>query len=391
MIRRRLRAASCTGLTVALVACGTTSGSDDANRNMPEVTSGTISSGSRGAAGGAGGGGSGSSNDTGTGAGGSTSSSAGSGGAGGADDPLTSLVVVTFNSGTTEGLDHNSDTADGYTDEQAQISDQYYGDGLAWQLAIDHIKTFFATVQPDIVAFQEIFHGDDCDDVPSQYHAGFVCASWSDGDQTVAQTVVGMGYQVACNLGKPDKCVAVRQNLGTFTGCNSNLCLDGLDGESVNDCGSGSRVGRGTIELADGKTLVVVHVHGTSGRSGDDKDCRVEQVEQVFLDLDGEPAANGSYNIVLGDLNTDPGRAALLDSSARRWNDFVGGNKPFKFLTDVGFSAAPTYAGLANVDHIISDSFAGNCWVPGVTPGVADAYPYVYFDHKPIVCELALP
>lgn len=302
------------------------------------------------------------------------------------------IRVITFNTGTTPGLAHNSD-GDAYGATQAEIADDEYGNGLAWEEAIDGAAAYFANAQPDIVAFQEIFHPGDCAVISAEFHPGFVCEGWSEGDLTVAQRVLGEDYQIACNLGRPDKCAAVHQSFGVFAGCDGPLCLDGLDGAPVPDCGGGSRVGRGVIELVEGGTLTIATMHGTSGFAIDDWNCRTAQVEQIFEDMDGEPAANGDINIVLGDLNTDPYRA-LVDLSALRWLDFVGqlgGDKDFWFISEAGPDAVPTYTNLFNIDHVISDTFVGTCIVPGISLGVAAVLDTVYFDHHPIVCDLVLP
>lgn len=309
-------------------------------------------------------------------------------GCGGDDGPDFQMVAVTFNAGTTEGLRHDDPPDDGYTSEDAMVSDMWYGDGLAWLPAVEATRDWLAEVQPDVIAFQEIFYAGECPDIPADAYDGFFCETWSEGDPTVAQVILGEGYQVACNLGKPDKCLAVKRSFGTFRGCDADLCLDGLDGARVPDCGSGSRIGRGVIELADGGTITVVNVHGSSGVTVDDIGCRVQQFEQVFVDLDGEPAANGEVNIVLGDFNTDPGRLADGDDSAARVLDFVGEGHDFHFVTDVGRRAEPTYAGLFDIDHVISDAFEGSCWSAGVTEGHPDVIDAVYFDHKPAVCTL---
>ncbi|MCH9680773.1 MAG: hypothetical protein K0V04_04995, partial [Deltaproteobacteria bacterium] len=227
----------------------------------------------------------------------------------GAPEPL-SFTVVTFNTGTTTTLAHAID-GDDYGSDEADLSDQHYGDGLAWQTNIDLTAAFFAQLQPDIVAFQEIFYSGDCPSIPPEAYPGFVCETWQPGDPTVAQTVLGPGYQIACNLGRPDKCVGVRQEFGSIVGCNEDLCLDGLDGVPIPDCGGGSRNGRGVIELADGRVLTLVSVHGTSGFLPEDWACRQAQVDQVFVDFGGTPAADGRRNLVLGDLNTDPYRAVV--------------------------------------------------------------------------------
>jgi len=59
----------------------------------------------------------------------------------------------------------------------------------------------------------------------------------------------------------------------------------------------------------------------------------------------------------------------------------------FEWVSPIGWGATPTYAGIANIDPVVSDVFTGTCYAPGVD-GVADLYPDVLFDHKPLVCEL---
>lgn len=304
--------------------------------------------------------------------------------------PEFELVAVTFNTGTTDGLSHDAAPDDGYSSADAVISDTHYGNGLSWVPAVEAATAFFTDLQPDLVAFQEIFYSGDCAVVPPEAQAGFVCESWAEGDPTVANVIVGMGYQVACNLEKPDKCIAVRRAFGTFRGCDGDLCLDHLDGARVPDCGGGSRVGRGVVDLVGGGELTVVNVHGSSGFSVDDMACRIQQFDQVFVDLgdgSGEPAANGAVNIILGDLNTDPVRIADGDTSAARFAEFVGEGRAFDFINDTGPMAEPTYA-LFNIDHVVSDAFTGACEVPGVTEGVPAILDATYFDHRPIVCQL---
>lgn len=303
--------------------------------------------------------------------------------------PARSFTAVTFNTGTTENLPWTPDG--GYGPAQARLSDQHYGDGLAWAAFVDDARRFFEALQPEVVAFQEVFHSPDCALVPEAAKPGFVCERWAPGQPTVAQVVLGPGYQVGCNLGKPDKCVAVKRSFGALRGCRADLCLDALAGARVESCGQGSRVGRAVIELGAGGALTVAHVHGTSGASAADAACRARQVEQVFVELgtgDG-PAANGEKNLVLGDLNTDPGRLAPGDPSAVRWLDFVGGRARFRFHTPVGPEATPTYGGLLNIDHVASDAFTGDCWVAGVTPGRPPVAKETYFDHAPHVCALS--
>lgn len=307
----------------------------------------------------------------------------------GGEDGALKFVAVTFNSGTSEGMGHDKPPDDGYTGAHAEIADKWYGDGLAWSPAIEAARLFFKEVDPDVVVFQEIFWTGECPDIPVEAIGDFVCETWSPGDPTVAQLVLGEGWQVMCHPGKPDKCAAVNERFGSFRGCEEDFCLEGLDGRKIENCGSGARIGRGIIDLLGGGTITLVSVHGSSGITDEDQRCRVRQFEQVFVDLtEGEAAANGEHNLVMGDLNTDPGRLAEIDPSAAYWNDFVGDDKAFHFISDVGPEARATYADLFNIDHVVGDSFTGSCWAAGVSeghPGVTDA---VYFDHVPLVCNV---
>ncbi len=304
-----------------------------------------------------------------------------------AETPMAPFVVVTFNTGTSENMGHDAPPDDGYDGAKAKISDTWYGDGLAWLPAVAATRAFFAEIAADVVVFQEIFWAGRCPDIPTDAHDDFYCKSWQAGDITVALDVLGPGWQVMCNPGKPDKCAAVRRAFGSFQGCKEDFCLEGMQGFQVNDCGKGVRTGRATIDLVAGGSLTVVNIHGSSGFKAEVQACRVKQFDQAFVDLgDGEPGANGARNLVMGDLNTDPARFADFDPSAARIHDFVGPDKAFQFLSEVGKDAPPSYQGIVNIDHVTSDAFEGTCKVAGLTdelPAVIDA---IYFDHKPVVC-----
>jgi len=309
-------------------------------------------------------------------------------------NPNPRFVVVTFNTGTTEALNHESD-GDGYGEEQARFSNDYYGDGLAWVPAVEAVTDWFATLKPDVVVFQEIFYSDECVGIPVEAQIGFVCETWSPGDPTVVQVVLGSDYQVACHPGNSDKCLAVKKSFGSIRQCeDEDFCIEGLDGEVIEGCQSGARVARATIDLVSGGEITAVNLHGTSGLSENDIDCRVQQVEQVFINMDGEPAANGARNVVMGDLNTDPERIpGSLDDSVMAWNDYVGGNQPFQWVSDdtatfiAEIPGLPISSPLA-IDHVISDTFAGSCYVPGSSDGYPAVYSNVYFDHRPQVCDI---
>ncbi len=303
----------------------------------------------------------------------------------GGDDAPSSFVAVTFNTGI-----HPTVGSNGFTSEQKQYLDQYYGNGLSWGPAIDEARAFLQNVQADVVVFQEIFDVDQCQDIPAEARQGFVCENWTPGLPSVPELIVGSGYQVACNWHKHDKCAAVRRQFATFLGCAGDYCPDGLFGSTIPDCGNGARIGRGILDLIHGQNITLVNVHGSSGASGDDKDCRAKQVEQVFVDLgDGEPGANGARNLIMGDFNTDPRSptALALDASARRWTDFVGPDHSFHFVNEY----VKTYKNLFCIDNVVSDELAGTCWYPGFTEGHPEVSPEGYFDHTPTVCTISLP
>jgi hypothetical protein len=299
------------------------------------------------------------------------------------------LTVVTFNTGTTESMGAVGGTEDGYGPDESSVSDAHYGDGLAWLPAVEAARQFFAEVQPDVVGLQEIFWSGDCADIPEEARSGFYCEGWEDGDPTVAQAILGEDYQLACHPGKPDKCLAVHARVGRITGCEESFCLEGLTGATVEGCGSGARVGRAEVERPDGTVLVVVNVHGSSGLSPEDQACRVAQVEQVFVDVGGQgPAAAGEDVLIVGDLNTDPGRSTT-DASADRWNDFVGPGHDFDWISAVGEDAPRSYQGIADIDHVAANARTGDCWIAGID--TAEVYGVAYFDHRPVVCTAQRP
>lgn len=275
------------------------------------------------------------------------------------------VVAVTFNTGTTPSLGHDRPPDDGYGARQAALSDEHYGNGLAWVSAIEDTARFFAEANADIVGLQEIFSTSACPEVPEEARAGFVCAGWQPGSPTVASRVLGAGYQVVCHPGRDDKCLAVRVAFGRFRGP--------LEGAPLEGCGRGARVARGVIDRVEGPPITVVHVHGTSGFAEEDVRCRAAQIERAF-------ALAGDRTLLLGDFNTDPTRLRGGDPSADALAEGAA-RAQLSFHTDVSERAPPTYAGLVSIDHVLSDFATGDCASPPVTE-------MVYFDHRPQLCAL---
>ncbi len=295
----------------------------------------------------------------------------------------TTVRVVTFNVGS-GGSPANAEDNLGFGPRESDISDEWFGNGLAFASIVEETRSYLAAVEPDIVAFQEIFWSGDCPTIPEELYPGFVCETWEEGEPTVANLLLGPDWHVVCHPGKPDKCIGVRSAFGRLEGCQDILCLDGLEGSSIEGCGRGARAAGGTIELASGGSLRIVNVHGNSGFGRDETGCRVAQVQQVFAGSDGQPAITRDFpTIVLGDLNTDPGRLAGSDPSAAAWMEEPA-EHGFAFISDVGEDAEPSYV-LLNIDHVLARGAEGTCRIGGP---VVDA---THFDHRPIECELAVP
>ncbi len=310
--------------------------------------------------------------------------------------PLT-LTVLTFNVGTTPGLDHDRGEAtgegDGYTQAMADIADAYYENSLSWNPAEAALTDFLAETKPDIAAFQEMFHDPWCESIPPHPDLDFVCKDYAPDRPWQIQRVLGEGYTTLCAPGQPDNCAGVRVDFGTVRGCApGTLCPEGLEGEAPpSGCSRGARMSRAVIDTRDGRTLTLVVVHGTSGFSQEDMDCRRDQFVQVFEDRgDGTgPLAGGEANVIVGDFNTDPVRMEG-DPSADYVAEEVGPGRRFHFVSPVGREAPATYAGIATIDYVISDVLAGDCRIPGAegTPAVLDA---IYWDHLPVLCEVTWP
>lgn len=302
--------------------------------------------------------------------------------------PALTFRAVTFNTGGSANGD-GEDNA-GFGSAQAEVSDTWYGNGLAWSTFVDDTARWFEQHPADIVAFQEIFDVGQCGDIPAEAHDGFVCETWTEGDETVPQRLLGDGWQIACHPGKPDKCIAIRRGFGTIRGCDTALCPDAARGEPIFGCGNGARVAAVTVDLSAGGELTVINVHGTSGFSPEDQGCRLRQIEHIFDGIgDSEPLASGQRHLILGDFNTDPARMLDGDASARLWREFVGSGLPFHWITPDDADAPGTYGGLFIIDHVVSDAVEGSCVAPP-RDGDDAVMPWAFYDHRPWYCELTL-
>jgi hypothetical protein len=42
------------------------------------------------------------------------------------------------------------------------------------------------------------------------------------------------------------------------------------------------------------------------------------------------------------------------------------------------------------IDHVLTDFASGGCVIPGSSPGTEPVLDSIYWDHRPVVCELEL-
>ena len=312
-----------------------------------------------------------------------------------APEPL-KFTVMTFNAGTSSGQLHSKDeeegNGDGYTDEHAKEVDAYYGNSLSWNPLEDRTIEFLAELRPEIVAFQEIFHDPWCEDIEVKPELDLVCNGYTPDRPYQMERLLGDDYQIACNLDAEDKCAAVRKDFGRFVGCpEDEVCFGGIWGPGLGDknCSKAARIGSIEIELTDGRSLVLVNAHATSGMKNSDMECRKYQFQQIFLDRgDGKPAAYGDTNLIMGDLNTDPFVLAGADPSADELNKYVGDGKPFHYISSDSAEGPPTHVTTMRIDHVISDVIGGSCVVAGESPGVEPIMETTVFDHRPVICEV---
>jgi hypothetical protein len=352
------------------------------------------------------------------------------------------LRVITFNTGTSTGLPHDKardggSDDDGYTLAMSELTDEHFGNSVSYVPAEDALQAFLAAQQPDIVALQEMYWDPWCAELDlsaeaSETVAAFdhICKGYAPDRPWQLRRLFGPDYTLACNRGKPDKCVAVRTAFATIEGCDaasiaahpeskddpsgSAVCLDGLDGPDIPTCGKGARMAHAVLLLADGRRMSLVNLHGSSGLAAADTACRRKQMQAIFAGLADVEGATGPGSaaplvtedlaLLLGDINTDPVLFAGADQSADYWAAHVppevdGSGAPVQGETGFVDLALPpsgeptnTYFAGVRIDHVAGRGLERvDCEVPGETPDVAPVYGGVYFDHKPVVCDVKVP
>ena len=309
------------------------------------------------------------------------------------------LTVITINAGTTPGLAHDSDEAAGqapYTDATAGIVDASYQNSLSWNPAEARLTEWLALVDPDIVAFQEIFHDPWCDDInrPEDAPLDLVCGNYTPDRPRQVRRLMGPDFQIVCGEGKPDTCIAVHTRLGRVAAREGqpDNCLTTWDGfVPLSRCTSRDRLGRAFVASNNGRPAFnIIAVHGTSGLTVEDALCRRDIFSLIFDDKgDGAPLVRSdAINLVLGDFNVDPILFAGGDESADYLLEHIGDDHPFQWHSPTDPNGPRSYALGVSIDHVASDGLTGSCIIPGSSPGVAPIWDRIYWDHRPVVCEL---
>jgi hypothetical protein len=309
------------------------------------------------------------------------------------------LTVITINAGTTPGLAHDSDEESGrapYSGATAGIVDESYQNSLSWNPAEARLTEWLALVDPDIVAFQEIFHDPWCDDInrPEDAPLDLVCGNYTRERPRQVRRLMGPDFQIVCGEGKPDTCIAVHTRLGPVTACDGQPenCLTTWDGFiPLSRCTSRDRLGRAFVASSNGRPAFnIIAGDGTSGLTVEDALCRRDIFSLVFDDKgDGVPLVRpDAINLVLGDFNVDPILFAGGDESADYLLEHIGDDHPFQWHSPIDPSGPRSYALGVSIDHVASDGLTGACVIPGSSPGVAPVWDRIYWDHRPIVCEL---
>jgi hypothetical protein len=305
--------------------------------------------------------------------------------------------VMTFNTGTSSQSLHDNDEkegeGDGYTSTQAAYIDEHLGNSLAWVPAEDALTAWLAMHRPEIVAFQEMMYDPWCEEVPAPPAGlGLVCEGYVPGGPWTVERLLGPDYQVASTIDQEDNWVGIRRDFGRFKDCpEEGPCIGGVFGLGLpGECNGRPRVSSIEIVLADGRELVLVNVHATSGMTTQDMECRALQFDQVFKDQgDGHPAAHGAVNLVMGDMNTDPFLLAAGDPSAAKWNQYVGPGKAFHYISSDSAAGPATHVTTMHIDHVVSDAITGSCIVPGESPNLPPIMETTFFDHRPVLCDVA--
>lgn len=251
----------------------------------------------------------------------------------------------------------------------------------------DQILAFEQTKKPDVIFFQEIWHGD-CRYTPESWYGTYVnqrlCASNVPGnDQNTLNRILGWRYYTHCTptedipadnlVVNGYECVAINPDT-LQANWNQPYSPGGFPYDSLHpSCTSNPDInhnylGRDTgyayynavpINSTNGPNIILVtgHLAGINLT-----DCRMAQLNEL---RNKAPFNSSPYALFAGDWNTDPNASGDPASSTMR-SVFAGawGAPTGNIGTEIDDPTQPTafYAnGNQNLDHVFGRGFTGQC------------------------------
>jgi len=253
-------------------------------------------------------------------------------------------------------------------------------------------------ISPDIVALQEVYDINMCDNKTAEKDKKKVCHDYKNRDpREQVRRLLGEEYTIVCDGRSNFECIGIKKGVGKADGCGvGEMCRgkgaltlpepDGCEPYPV-IFGVDARIG--------GNKMRIIDAHPAASKS----ECRTKDIEHLFRGVGGKkPLADPGLKVLaMGDLNMDP-FLEPPDASARIWRDFVGGEKPFRYMCGPA-EANPPYPTCAGrtLDHVISNFAIGDCMTlgrdkdnPRLDGTVGTANPQGT-DHSPILCKLYFP
>mgnify|MGYP000043868721 CR=1 FL=1 len=200
----------------------------------------------------------------------------------------TPLVLAAFNVGTTPYLDALGESSHRSTCET------WYDNNLCLDTAEASAASALERLSPDFTVLVEVWTPERCEDPDRPTvvdEAPYVCAQ--SGHQ-VNRLLPGHTFE--CAEDYPDLCIA------TAPGWSPRTQATGLP----TDC---QRAGRTTHQTFTTRweTVTVLAVHFQAGASGEDRDCRLEQIGAVDAFLTENPPRDDHALWMAGDFNFDVG------------------------------------------------------------------------------------
>jgi len=257
-----------------------------------------------------------------------------------------------------------------------------------------------AALSPDIISLQEVYDIKWCEQKGIEKDAKKVCHNFRNREPLhQGRRLLGPEYTIVCDGRSNFECLGVKISAGTINGCPAGeLCREGvgLTHELPEGC-EPYPVIFGADAVIHGVKMRIVNGHPAAS----DRVCRAGALTRMFEGYEDVPALAIADRpvLIMGDMNMDPYVGDPLKEDVAIWQKYVGGGKPFHYLSGIAEHQPPypTNAGRA-IDHMISNSLHGKCVTLGVAPGTArlDGLPAGKPitdgpDHNALLCDVELP